>query len=265
MRLSSITSQFQWVLYMLQTPLRSMQLQPLYIWWQQRFHRIPWNYSCHRNWRSPSSMELHGNPLNCSVLSKLAKSKLHGIPWNCSGHRNWRFPSSMEFHGISRVSVIGASKFSWISWNSMDLLLSSKLAHFKFHGIPWIPWNCSGHRNRRTPSSMELHRIPKNCACHRNWRTPSSMEFQGTDRVIEIVEPQVPWNSMKLRVSSKLAHSKFHGIPWICSCQRNWRTPTFMELHGIPWNCSCQKLALSKFHGFHWISPNHIWKTVSSK
>ena len=40
------------------------------------------------------------------------------------------------------------------------------------------------------------------------------MEFHGTARVIEIGAPKVPWNSMELLLSSKLAHSWFHGIPW---------------------------------------------------
>ena len=52
------------------------------------------------------------------------------------------------------------------------------------------------------------------------------MEFHGTARVIEIGALEGPWNSMELLVSSKLAHSKFHGIPWNCWCQ----------FYGIPWN-----------------------------
>ena len=44
----------------------------------------------------------------------------------------------------------------------MELLVSAKLAHLKFHGIPW------------------------NYSCQRNWRISSSMEFQGTARVSEI-------------------------------------------------------------------------------
>ena len=141
------------------------------------FHAIPWNCWCQRNWRTPSSTELHG------------------IPWNCSCQRNWRIPSSMELHGTSRVSEIGALQ---VSWNFM-----------------FFPWNCSCQRNWRTLSSMEFHGIPWNCSSHRNWRTPSSMEFHefhGTARVSEIGALQVPWNSMELLVSAKLAHSKFHGI-----------------------------------------------------
>ena len=136
-----------------------------------KFLGIPWN-----------SMEL-------LVSAKLAHSKFHGIPWNCSCQQNWRTVSFIEFHGTARVIEIGALQ---IPWNSMELLVSSKLAHSKFHGIPW------------------------NCSCHRNWRTSSSMEFHGTARVIKISALLVPWNSMELLVSSKLAHFKFHGIPWNC-------------------------------------------------
>ena len=58
------------------------------------------------------------------------------------------------------------------------------------------------------------------------------MEFHGTSRFSEIGAFQVPWNSMELLESSKLAHPKFHGIPWNCSCHRNWRTTSSMEFHG---------------------------------
>ena len=84
----------------------------------------------------------------------------------------------------------------------MELLVSLKSACSKFHGIPW------------------------KCSCNRNWRTPSSMEFHGTIRVSEIGTLKVPCNSMELLVSVKLAHLKFHGNPWKCSCQRNLRIPS---------------------------------------
>ena len=226
-----------------------------------KFYGIPWNCSSHRNWRSRSSMEFHGtaivieigallvpwNSMELLVSAKLAHSKFHGIPWNCSCQRNWQILSSREFHGISRVSEIGALQ---VPWNSMELLVSSKLAHPKFYGIPWncschrnwrttssmefhgIPWNFSCQRNWRILSSMEFHGIPWNCSSHRNWRNQSSMEFHGTALVIEIGALLVPWNSMELLVSAKWAHSKFHGIPWNFSFQRNWRTPSSMEFHG---------------------------------
>ena len=58
------------------------------------------------------------------------------------------------------------------------------------------------------------------------------MDFHGTARVSEIGTPQVPWNSMELLVSTKLAHFKFHRIQWNCSYQRNWRIRSSMEFHG---------------------------------
>ena len=120
------------------------------------------------------------------------------VPWN-----------SMELLVSAKLAH---SKFNGIPWNSMELLVSAKLAHSKFHGIPW---NFSCQRNWRTPSSMEFNGIPWNFSCQRNWRTPSSMEF--------------------------------HGIPWNCSSHRNWRTHSSMEFHGtalgikigallVPWN-----------------------------
>ena len=137
---------------------------------------------------------------------------------------------------------------------------------------------------------MEFHGIPWNCSCQRNWRTPSSMEFHGTSRVNEIGALQVPWNSMELLVSAKLAHSKFHWIPRNCSCHWNWRPTGSMEFPGtsrvieigallvpwnsmefpgtsrvieigalqVPWNSMdflvSAKLAHFKFHGIPWNS-----------
>ena len=87
-----------------------------------KFHGIPWNCSCHRNWRTPSSMEFHGT-FSVSEFGALL------VPWN-----------SMEFHGTARVIEIGALGFPWIS---TELLVSTKLAHLKFHEFHEIPWHCS--------------------------------------------------------------------------------------------------------------------------
>ena len=188
---------------------------------QLKFHGIPWNCSCHRNWRTLISIEFHG------------------IPWNCSFHRNCRTPSSMEFHGSPwnfYVSEIGALEVPWYSmellvstklahskihvnpWNSMELLVSVKLAHLQFHELPWISMQLLLSTKL---AHSKFHGIPWNCSCQRNWRIPSSMEFHGIAGVIEIGKLQVPWNSMELLVSAKLAHPEFHGIPWNCSCHRN--------------------------------------------
>ena len=103
-----------------------------------KFHGIPWNCWCHRNWRTPSSMEFHG------------------IPWDCSCHRNWRTPSSMEFHGTVRVIEIGLLLVPWnslkllvsVPWNSMEPIvcyLMEPLVSSIHWVLKWdrIPWNLS--------------------------------------------------------------------------------------------------------------------------
>ena len=138
----------------------------------------------------------------------------------------------MEFHGTSK-------KFHGIPWNFFREKKSSK----KFHGIPW---------NSRV--WKKFHGIPWNFGSGHN-----SMEFHGTARVIEFGALQVPWNSMLLLVSAKLAHSKFHGIALICSCHRNWPNRSSMGFHGttcvieigalhVPWN-SMELLVSMEFHG----------------
>ena len=47
------------------------------------------------NWHTPSSMEFHG------------------IPSNCSGHRNWHTPSSMEFYGILLNCSCHWNRMAW--------------------------------------------------------------------------------------------------------------------------------------------------------
>ena len=68
-------------------PWNSMELLVSAKLAHSKFHGIPWN-----------SMELLES-------SKLAHPKFHGIPWNCSCHRNWRTTSSMEFHGTSPANM----------------------------------------------------------------------------------------------------------------------------------------------------------------
>ena len=102
-----------------------------------KFHLIPWNSVKPLASSILAQSEFHGMSwifTQLLVSSKLAQSKFHGIPWNCLCQRNGRTPYSMEFHWTARVSEIGALK---IPWNSMELLMSAKLGHSKFHGIPW--------------------------------------------------------------------------------------------------------------------------------
>ena len=115
----------------------------------------------------------------------------------------------MEFHGTARVSEIGALH---VPWNSMEFHGTTRVSEIRTLQVPW-----------------------------------NSTEFHGTARASEIGALLIPWNSMELLVSAKLAHLKFHWIQWICSCHRNWRTPSSMEFRGtahvieigalqVPWN-----------------------------
>ena len=63
--------------------------------------------------------------------------------------------------------------------------------------------------------------------------TSSSMEFHGTRIAPISLTRAVPWNSIDLVLRQFRWHKQFHGIPWNCSCQRNWRNTRSMEFHGI--------------------------------
>ena len=208
-------------------PWNSMELLVSSKLAHSKFHGIPCNSSCHRNWRTPSSMEFHG------------------IPWNCLCQRNWRTPSSMEFHGIPRNC---SRQRNWHTpWRipsklAQFKLVSSKLAHLNFHGIP---------RN-----SMEL----LVSLAHSYWRTPSSMEFHGTAAVIEIGALQVPWNSMELLLS----------VPWnsmepvVCYLME----PLISSIHWvlkwdrIPWNLSFPILMKIIFNCARWINFRKLINTL---
>ena len=203
------------------------------------FHGIPWNCSCHWNWRIPSSMEFH----KTDPVSEIGAPK---VPWNSMEFHGtahvieigtllvpW---NSMEFHGTARVSEIGATQDQW---NSMELLVSAKLAHFKFHGIPW------------------------NCSCQRNWRTPSSMEFHGTARVSEIGALQVPWNSMEFHGTAGVSSMEFHGTflcyllePLVSSM--HW----VLKWYKIPWNLSFKILMKIVFNCAGWINFHKLINTL---
>ena len=109
------------------------------------------------------------------------------------------------------------------------------------------------------------------------------INIHGTAGVIEIGATQIPWNSMELLessklahlehmellVSAKLAHSKFHGIPWISMELLVSAKLAHSKFHGIPWNSMellvSAKLAHSKFHGIPWnCSSRQNWRTKSS-
>ena len=212
-------------------PWNSMELRMRQFRWHEQFLGIPWNLECvnfadtsrsmefHGTWSAPISLtwEILWNSMELWLRQFRWHEQFHGIPWNSMELRVRQFRWHEQFHGIP-WNLNCSCQRNWRTQSSME-----------FHGIPW---NCSCQRNWCILSSMEFHEIPWNCSCQRNWRTQSSMEFHGTSHVSEMGALQVPWNSMELLVSAKLAHSKFHGIPWNCSCQRKLRTQKSMELHG---------------------------------
>ena len=105
----------------------------------------------------------------------------------------------------------------------MELLISSKLAHSKFHGIQL------------------------NCSCE-----ISQLKFHG-----------IPWNSMDLIVSVKLAHSKFHRIPWFVLIEPFVSSIRWvLNLDRIPWNLSFQILMKIIFNFAGWINFSKFISTL---
>ena len=139
-----------------------------------------------------------------------------------------------------------------------------RMYNFHWHMIQYTTFSMNKINFKKTSAEW-------NCSCQRNWRILSSMEFHGTARVSVLGAPKVLWNSMEILMSGKLAHFKFHGIPWNCLCQRNWRTLSSMEFHGVfqvPWNSMellvSAKLAHSKFHGIPWNSTELLMSAKSA-
>ena len=238
------------------------------------FHGIQWTCSCHRNRRTPSSMDFHGT----AHVIEIAPIE---VPWN-----------SMEFHGTARVIEMGALQVQWNSTefhgtasvikigalqvprNSMELLVLSELAHSKFHGIPWNLFTC--YLMEPCVSSilrvLNLDRIPWNSSsnfwCQLYSILPDEIKYHSKSLF------DAHWNLFWSKSSMELApefygtfwttfeqHLLFDGIPWNLSN----KTSGSMEFQGIlsrskvPWN-SMELLIFQKnvpwhpmeFHGTWW-------------
>ena len=136
-------------------------------------------------------------------------------------------------HGTDSVSEIGALH---VPWNSMELLVSEI-------GAPQVPWNSTefhGTVESAKLAHFKFHGIPWNCSCQRHWRTPSSNEFHGTACILRIGALQFPWNSRELLVSvlwnfmepivCYLMEPMVSSMHWVLNWDR------------IPWNLSIQIL-----------------------
>ena len=154
------------------------------------------------------------------------------VPWN-----------SMELLVSSKLAQ---SKFHGFPWNSMELFVSSKLAHSKFHEVPLNSMELLCQRNWRTSSSMEFRGIPWNCSCQRNWHSPSSMDFHGTARVSKIGALWVPRNSMEFCGTVCVIEIGTLQVPWngmesfFCYLMEPLLSSLLwvLNLDRIPWNLS---------------------------
>ena len=91
--------------YLLRVPCRTMQFQISHFWWQERFHRIPQNCLCHRNWATASSVEIHGT----TGVIKIGKCK---VPWN-----------STKFYSIYSCIFSMALMVPWNSIHPMSFFV----------------------------------------------------------------------------------------------------------------------------------------------
>ena len=228
--------------------------------------RVPWN-----------SMAFHGT----LVSTKLAHFKFHGIPWNCSCHRNWHTPTArvmeigalqvhwntLELHRTAHVMEINAPQ---VSWNSkefhgtahvieiVDFQFATYNMHFgqyslrikkiiqNFSRVPrnflnriWttsvVPWNSMELRQQ----NLKLHGIP-----WKSFQIQSSIEFHGTFSILR----GVPWNSMELLISPKKVPFVFHGIRW------NFKRIIFLNIFVGIWLMIICYLAIfsQKRYTFRW-------------
>ena len=147
---------------------------------------------------APNSMELL-RTYSFPIMITSSSMDFHGIPWNCSCHRNWRIPSSMEFsmefHGTARVIEIGAPQAPWNSMGcaNFDDTTSSMEFHRNSHGT----WSAPISMARAVPwNSMAFHGTWSGPISMTRTVTWNSMEFHGTWSAPMLMT--IPWNSMEL-------------------------------------------------------------------
>ena len=118
-----------------------------------KFHGNPWNQWYHRIWETPSFKKFQW--ILCS------DTQFHEfIPINNIYFQRFSYllTESSNINKLLEVDQHQMSHFQWqdrshgITLNSIDFIVTSKLAHSKFHGIPWnskfieiekgeVPWN----------------------------------------------------------------------------------------------------------------------------
>ena len=216
------------------------------------FHGIPWNFSCHRNWRTSSSMEFHGIQLDCSC------------------HRNWRTPSSMEFHRTYCCYLMEplVSSIHWIlKWDRIPWNLS-------FQILMKITSNCAGWINfRKLTNTLYLFAIS-----FTNWCfiidiciipyafpviliTYQNIIQNLFSMLIETYfDQKVPWNflqcSMELfeqHLNNTCGSMEFHGI--LSRSKVPWNSMELFPYSRVPWNSM-------EFHGTFNFPPKVPWNSM---
>ena len=167
---------------------------------QKKFHGLSWG-KLKVPWNSIELRSMEKVPWNSMEL--WIWTKLHGIPWNSMTLE----VLLLKYHGIPwNYRYCSVRHGTWIPWNSMELGVRQYRWHEQFRGIPlevcqfrWheqfhaIPCNSMELWVRQFRWHGQSHGIPRNLCCAIFDDSSSSMELLG---------------------SSKLAHCRFHGIPW---------------------------------------------------
>ena len=257
---------------------------------QHKFHGIPWNCSCHRNWRTPKFQGIPWNSMELLVPAKLTHSKLHGIPWNCSCQRYWCTLSSMEFHRNLFIcysmeplvsSILWVLNLDRISWNLNFQNLMKIVLNFaewiNFRGLISTLYLFVNLFHQLNFYHQYLHYTI--CICG-NVFSMLSPEFHGT--FWTTFEQHLWFHGIQWNLSNKISSSmEFHGFPWNfvqiqSSMEFHWTfsiLPSSMEFHGTPY-FSPKKVPRNsmefhgtflKFHGIPWNLINLIFKNYISK
>ena len=105
-----------------------------------------------------------------------------------------------------------------------------------------------------------------NCSRHRNWRTPSAMESHGTACVIETDALQAPWNSMEYHRTARVSEIGAFQVPWnsrtFCCLMEPFVSSILLNLDLIPWNSSFKILITIILSFACWI---HFCRVISTR
>ena len=174
----------------------------------------------------------------------------------------------MEFHGTARVSEISALQ---VSWNSMELLVSAKLAHSKSWNSGWINFRKLISTQyifvsllQQLIFSFNICLIP--CAFQALLITEQNIIQNIFSMLIETYfDQKVAWSFLQSSKELFEHHlkqhiPKLHGIPWnFVQIQRSMDfrgtysiLPKSIEFHGIPWNFQFSRKSSMEFHGTFW-------------